>query len=81
MEPSQGKIDYTKKPRYKLVLGKYPIAKITEREGILRVDVQLNGPVMFTFYVGKYADVREGDLLTLYTEVLANAQPVEAPIQ
>lgn len=81
MEPAEGEIDYKKLPRYKLILGKYPVVKIVEREETLKVDVQLNGPVMFTFYVGKYVDVREGDLLTIYTEVLANAKSIETPIQ
>lgn len=81
MEPPKDQIDYSKLPRLKLILGKHKVVRIVEREGILKVDVQLNGPVMFTFYVTNHADIREGDLLTLYTEVLTHANPLTPPIQ
>ena len=78
---SEPEVDLSKRLRYKLVLGKYPVAKITEQAGVYKVDLQIEGRVMFTFYFQGNPDIREGDLLTLYTEVLINAQPQQPSVQ
>lgn len=85
MEPAQDKIVPRNALRYKLILGKLRVAKVTEQTlptgKAYKVDLQIEGRVMFSFVIGGNPDVREGDILTLYTEVLVNAKSVEAPIQ
>jgi hypothetical protein len=59
--------------RYKLILGKFRVTRIIEQGALLEFHIQLPGlgTLMCT---GPKADVKEGDLLTLYTEILANAK-------
>jgi hypothetical protein len=59
--------------RLKLVLGKYPVKKLERKFGGLVFWLDLGGPQM-QIRLNNDADVREGDLLTIYTEVL-NASP------
>jgi len=62
--------------RYVLILGKY---RVTERtEGAMKL--ALGGSTTMTITLPPQADVREGDILTLYTEVL-HAQPEQTSIQ
>ena len=65
--------------RMKLVLGKYAVKNITRRLGGLQFWLDLNGPQM-RINLNTDADIREGDLLTLYTEVLG-AQPSQTSKQ
>lgn len=67
--------------RFKVVIGKFPVIKVEQAgpramtwwvELPNRVIIQVTGPI---------ADVRENDLLTFYTEVLANAHPSLPSIQ
>lgn len=52
-----------------LVLGKYRVSQ--KSEGTIKVE--LGGSTTMTFGLPEICDVREGDLLTLYTEVLMKA--------
>jgi hypothetical protein len=62
--------------RLVLVLGKF---RVTERTN-LTMKIALGGSTTMTVTLPPQADVREGDLLTLYTEVLY-ANPGQTPIQ
>lgn len=56
--------------RFKLVLGKYPVVRIEQSSTGLRFALALQEGIKFVVEVPANVDVREGDLLTLYTEVL-----------
>lgn len=56
--------------RYQLILGKFPIVEINDRIIVLRISD--SPPLFIRTSVPANADVRQGDLLTLYTEVLCN---------
>ena len=60
--------------RYKLVLGKYPIIRVEKTPFGFDFCIQLPNGVRMVVSAPPSADVKEGDVLTLYTEVLANAQ-------
>lgn len=60
-------------PRFKLELGKYAVKNLTRKFNGLEFWLDLGGPKM-KIHIPFDADVREGDLLTLYTEVLADAK-------
>lgn len=62
--------------RLVLNLGKY---RVTEREN-LQMKLALGGSTTMTVTLPPHADVKAGDLLTLYTEVLY-AKPIESPEQ
>lgn len=63
--------------RIVLVLGKYRVISRTETD----VKVALGGSTTMTFDIKPFMDIREGDLLTFYTEVYTNAQPSESSKQ
>ena len=65
-----------KQTRLVLVIGKY---RVTEREN-LQMKLALGGSTTMTVTLPEYADVRAGDLLTLYTEVLY-AKPSQPSVQ
>ena len=71
--------------RYRLILGKYPITKVEPVAGGIRIKVRVSEGVSFDTIVPTSADVRLGDLLTLYTEVLTKepnyGEVKPAPIQ
>lgn len=74
MEPIE---DALRKPlRLVLVLGKY---RVTERQNE-QMKLALGGSTTMTVTLPPQADVKAGDILTLYTEVLY-AHPVEASVQ
>lgn len=52
--------------RLQLVLGKFPVVKVTSTNFVLK----LGGTTEMTIQRPALADIRDGDLLTLYTEVL-----------
>lgn len=62
--------------RIKLILGKYRVIERTE----LMMKLALGGSTTMTVTVEPFMDVKSGDLLTLYTEVLL-AQPSEPSVQ
>jgi len=56
-------------PRFKLVLGKYPVLRVREPVlGIKQFSIRIN-EITLIIDAPHDADVREGDLLSLYTEV------------
>ena len=70
MEPTKAQV------RLILVLGKF---RVTERQHNL-MKIALGGSTTMTVTLPDGADVREGDILTLYTEVLY-ANPQSTSIQ
>lgn len=63
--------------RYKLILGKFRVDKINDVGPSLEFSIHLPG-LGHLICTGPKADVKEGDLLTLYTEILSgntNAKP------
>lgn len=62
--------------RYRLVLGKFAV---TERSGAT-MKLALGGSTTMTVQIPENADVRAGDLLTLYTEILSGF-PKQPPVQ
>lgn len=65
MEPADTPI------RYKLIIGKYPVVQIEREADGLACALQFPAGIKFVFKgIPPMADLREGDLLTLYTEVL-----------
>lgn len=60
--------------RFILNLGKY---RVTERDAN-QMKLALGGSTTMTVSVEDYMDVKAGDILTLYTEVLY-AKPITAP--
>jgi hypothetical protein len=67
--------------RMKLALGKFRVIRITKAAVGFDFILELPNSVYMTINVPTYADVREGDLLTLYTEVLTHANPEPPSIQ
>ncbi len=59
-----------KQVRYRLVLGKFRVEKVNELGASLEFSIRLPG-LGVLICTGPKADVKEGDLLTLYTEILA----------
>jgi hypothetical protein len=60
--------------RLVLVLGKFRVVKLMDR----KMTIKLGGTTEMTVDLPAMADVRDGDLLTLYTEVLLKG-PDNAP--
>ena len=56
--------------RYKLLLGKFRVGRVQELGALLEFSIELPG-LGKLICTGPKADVREGDLLTLYTEIMA----------
>jgi hypothetical protein len=71
MEPIEGQMRYT------LQLGKYRVTERTESQ----MKLYLGGSTVMTISLPPNVDVKAGDILTLYTQVLVNANTSEAPIQ
>lgn len=68
-------------PRFKLELGKFPIQRIIDKGfGVKEFSIRVN-QVTLAITCPRDADLREGDLLSLYTEVALNAKPSEPPKQ
>jgi hypothetical protein len=68
------------RPRYQVILGKFRVTQVHERIYGLEFNIELPGLGQL-ICTGPKADVKEGDMLTLYTEILSHAKPVTAPIQ
>lgn len=67
--------------RLKLVLGKFPVSAVSRTVGGHKFTLTLPGLGVMTAEVNAPVDVREGDLLTLYTEVLCDAKSGSTSIQ
>lgn len=66
--------------RYKLILGKFRVGRVVELGAALEFSIELPGLGQL-IVTGPKADIKEGDLLTLYTEVFANALSSQSSIQ
>jgi hypothetical protein len=66
--------------RYQLLLGKFQVTRVTRELGQLRMAIELPGLGHMIVDIPPTAYVREGDLLTFYTEILS-ANPNPTPIQ
>lgn len=62
--------------RYKLILGKFAVEKVIEQGALLEFSIRLPG-LGCLICTGPKADVKEGDLLTLYTEIYANEPKIK----
>jgi hypothetical protein len=69
------------KLRFVLVLGKFQVLKVEKGALGTKFSLNLGSGVTITADTAVKADVRPGDLLTLYTEVLADAESSSSPIQ
>lgn len=58
--------------RLRLILGKYPVTRVEKGLTGLLMEIALPGGMKILCDLPVTADVRLGDLLTLYTEVLAD---------
>lgn len=72
--------------RLQLVLGKFPIVHVRKRNDIValgdqEITISFPNNICIVMLVPSIADVREGDLLTIYTEVLTHAPTQPTPIQ
>lgn len=76
MEPAQSSC-----VRYRLIFGKFQVKAVTRGFTGQRFTIDLGSSVTITVDAPLRADVKLGDLLTIYTEVLSHDQPDPAPIQ
>jgi hypothetical protein len=58
--------------RLKLILGKYRVIRVERAGAFLRFALELQEGIKIVCEIPATADVKEGDLLTLYTEVLCH---------
>jgi hypothetical protein len=65
----------TKQTRLKLIIGKFPIKRVVPSAMGFDFYLDLPGLGLLAFPVPRSADVREGDLLSIYTEVLTKGPP------
>lgn len=79
MEPSEAPV--APKVRHRLILGKFQVTRVEKGLTGLFFWLNLGGSVTAKVDSPITSDVRVGDLLTLYTEVYADADPGPAPIQ
>lgn len=57
-----------KGPRLQLALGKFPVTRVIRTPSGFEIGLKLND-ISVVIGAPPYADIHEGDLLTLYTEV------------
>lgn len=81
MEPVAQKIDYSKRHRYVVPLGKMQVIGVDKGIAEKRVTVDLGNSIKGVFVCPSGADVQLGEYLTFYTEVLINAEPTPTSIQ
>lgn len=85
MEPAQTKvgdtIDNAARVRHRLILGKFQVIKVEPGLTGMRLHINLGNSVVVVIDSPVNSDVQVGDRLTLYTEVLAHAQPEPTSIQ
>lgn len=65
--------------RLKLVLGKFLCTRVQDTLGRTNFALELPGLGHVVIHVPPSADIREGDLLTVYTEVLTKERPHAKP--
>ena len=61
--------------RYKLILAKLPVTKVEKVPAGFKFALDMLNGIKLVVEAPTHADVKEGDLLTLYTEVFIHAQP------
>ena len=61
--------------RYKLILAKLPVVKVEKTPAGFKFALDMLNGIKLVVEAPTHADVKEGDLLTLYTEVFIHAQP------
>ena len=78
MEPVEAPVEPKAHKPYRIILnlGKY---RVLERQNLM-MKLALGGSTTMTVQLPPHADVKAGDILTLYTEVLY-ANPVEPSVQ
>jgi len=69
------------KVRLRLIFGKFPVIKAEHGQWGTKFSISLPHGITLQADANIPTDVQVGDLLTLYTEVLADALPGAAPIQ
>ena len=67
--------------RLTLILGKYPVVSCEKRFDGWKVRVRLGEAYAEFTNIPSMADIRVGDVLTLYTQVASNAKPLLPPKQ
>jgi hypothetical protein len=67
--------------RYRLVGPKVQVTKVEKGTQGMRIYMKMDTVTMIWDAPIPKADVRVGDLLTLYTEVLVNAEPSSTSVQ
>lgn len=67
--------------RLRAILGKFPVTKVERGLTGIRFTLSMGNSVFITCDMPTAADVKVGDILTLYTEVLADANLGKPPIQ
>jgi hypothetical protein len=67
--------------RFRLVLGKVQVIAVEKGATGMKFRVDMGNSVKATIDCPIGADVQLGDWLTLFTEVLADANPFPAPLQ
>lgn len=71
--------------RLRLILGKFKVVQVKTvpllNHGDQEVIIDIMNGVTVNVIVPKIADVREGDLLTFFTEVVTHAKPFESSVQ
>lgn len=75
MEPVKGKV------RLRLILGKFPVVSVNKSISGYKIGLQLPNGIQMMIDIPETSDVRQNDLLTLYTEILTHAIPQQPPIQ
>jgi hypothetical protein len=71
---------FESKVRLRPILGKYPVSAVDKVISGWRVTLQLPG-VKLIMDLPEFVDVRVGDILTLFTEVLTHANSNKPPEQ
>ena len=67
--------------RLRLILGKYRVLRVERTPTGFAMAVDLNQGIKLVCELPPTADVREGDILSIYTEVLTNAPTISPSIQ
>lgn len=66
--------------RLKLLLGKFPVTEVVRAHGAVRMVINISGFKITCHSLPESVDVRNGDILTLYTEVATRAQPKQSSV-
>jgi len=69
------------KVRYKLLIAKCQVTKVSRGDLGCKFSVALPQGIILEADLAFAADVRVGDILSLYTEIFAHAQPTSSSIQ